>query len=451
MWVPGVDVSRPHLIGCDGVGMSALAALYIEARCAFTGWDRKRGEGRRPALDAATCAVVSSAIDPDDAEVLRARAAGLPVVHRAQALASLMRDRTGVAVTGTHGKTTTAAMLAHILTEAGQDPTFAVGGRLVGVGNARTGRGPMVVEADESDRSLLLLSPQVALVTNVDDDHPETLNGLNDTLALFERFVRRLPVTGTVVLCTDDPGATMLIERLRGPVTPRVVTYGSSLAADTVIGKMTTRRGGSHAVARVGGRQVDVHLPFPGRHLALDAVGAVTTAHLLGVPPDLAARALVTYPGVERRLTLHGNHHGIVVVDSFAHHPTAIAADLAAVRGIAVPQGRVWVAFEPSGAVRVERFGPELGRALATSAGVLLLPVHSQFATPGPDALEQIRRELSEHNVPVRDAPEISADSARFLAELAGPGDVIVTMGTGRVTELGPQICALLDSPLLVS
>ncbi|MCP2337947.1 UDP-N-acetylmuramate--L-alanine ligase [Actinomadura rupiterrae] len=449
-WVPGVDVSRPHLIGCDGVGMSALAELYAGADRTFTGWDRKRTTAR-PALGTATCAVVSSAIDVEDAEVLRARAAGLPVIHRAQALAELMRDRTSVAVTGTHGKTTTSAMLAHILAETGQDPAFALGGRLIGAGNARTGRGPMVVEADESDRSLLLMSPRIAVITSVDDDHPETLNGLGDTLTLFEGFVRRLPVTGTVVICSDDPGAALLMERLRGPISPRVVTYGSSPTASTDIRSLMLRRGNSHTVARVGGQQVEIYLPFPGRQLALDAVAAVTTAHLLGVPPDEAARALATYPGVHRRLTLHGNHHGVAVVDSFAHHPTAITADLAAARTIASPRGRIWIAFEPSGAVRVEHFGPQIGRALASSAGVLLLPLHSQFTASGPEALTEIRNELRDHHVPVWDAHDAPDEGTQLLADRARQGDVILTMGTGGVTELGPQLCSLLGDLALAS
>ncbi|MBA8956559.1 UDP-N-acetylmuramate--alanine ligase [Actinomadura namibiensis] len=415
----------------------------------MTGSDRRRGV-IHTRLDGATCVVVSSAIPEDDPEVLLARSTGLPIIHRAQALAKELHDRVSVAVSGTHGKTSTSAMLSHILTEAGHDPSYVLGGRIVGGANARYGTGPIVVEADESDRSLLLLSPQIAVITSIDDDHPETLNGLGDTLALFEDFTRRIPTTGTVVVCTDDPGGALLADRICRNLGPRVVTYGSTLHDNVTIRHLRLRPGNSHTTALIGGQQIEIHLALPGRHMALNAVAAAATAHLLGVQPEEAAVALASYRGVDRRLTLHGNHRGVPVVDSFAHHPTAITADLNALDSVTDPRGRIWVAFEPSGAARVERFGPQMGRALSAAAGVMLLPVNSQFTVPAADLLDPIRQELTNRRVPVWDATGDPMAAARLLASRAERGDVLVTMGAGTVTKLGPLLCAELDQPALV-
>jgi UDP-N-acetylmuramate--alanine ligase len=450
------DLSRPHFVGVGGAGMSALAHVFAARGARVTGSDIQDSP-RMLALAAmgcgvhvghaaervagASCVVVSTAVSEDNAEVAAAIARGIPVIHRAQALAAAMADRRSVAVTGTHGKSTTTAMLAAALEEAGEDPSFVIGADLGAPGaSARLGSGSVfVAEADESDRSFWWLRPDVAVVVNIDDDHPENYGGLADHLDAFERFVDGITPGGVLVVNADDAGACALTERVRARAgRPRIITYGTAAHADVRIAEIESTGSGSITTVRAGDGHARIRLAVPGRHMAHNAVAAFAAAVALGVEPGKAAAGLGAYRGVRRRLTLHGRASGVTVVDSYAHHPTAMAADLETVREMAGEHGRTLVVCQPSGAARVAAFGAEMGRVLAAADAVVLTEVYTRH-DDDVTTHRTVADAVAEHGGTVictHDRDDIAA----AIIVLARPGDVVVTMGAGDVTTLGPVL-----------
>jgi UDP-N-acetylmuramate--alanine ligase len=448
-------LGRVHLVGVGGVGMSAVATLLAARGVVVSGSDAQDG----PALDALRQAgvqvqvghdasavdgvdtvVVSSAVRESNPELAAARDRGLRVLHRSQALAALMVGRTGVAVAGAHGKTTTSAMIAVGLLHAGADPSFAIGGVVRddtgSLGGARDGSGPFVAEADESDGSFLAYTPQVAVVTNVEPDHLDHYGTRQAFEQAFVDFASR--VTGTLVVCTDDPGAARLAAAAERPGL-QVLTYGAQ-EADVVVGPAVPDEDGWSTSLTSGGTTVTVRLPAPGDHNALNAAAAWAVLRALGTDPSAAAAALGRFRGTGRRFEDRGTEHGVRVVDDYAHHPTEVAAVLRSARAVAGP-GRVLVLFQPHLFSRTKAFATQFGQALDLADAVVVTAVYAAREDPDP----QVSGQMLVDAVPTADKARYVADrleAAHAVAQAARPGDLVLTVGAGDVTGLGPVILA---------
>jgi UDP-N-acetylmuramate--alanine ligase len=456
--VPLEQLGRVHFTGIGGAGMSGIARIMLSRGVAVSGSDAAPSHllGELAALgaqvhvghdaaylDGADTLVVSTAIRPDNPELAAARARGLRVLHRAAALASVMLGRRGIAVAGTHGKTTTTSMLTTVLRECGADPSYVIGGILAGTGRgADVGEGDLfVAEADESDGSFLMLSPEVAVVTCVEADHLDNYRGLAEIEAAFAAFTARISPGGLLVTCADDPGARALAAAARGgPV--RVRSYGVAGDADyRLTGVAPHGMTVSFEVAGPAGPATGVRLGVPGRHNALNATAVLATCAELGFAAEHAARGLAAYQGAQRRLEPKGEADGVRVLDSYAHHPTELAADLTAARDIA-DGGRVIVIFQPHLFSRTRIFATQFGAALGLADEVFVLDVYPAREDPEPG----VTGELVSRAVPggqARFVPD-SAAAPAAVAATAKPGDLVLTMGAGSVTALGEPILAAL-------
>lgn len=457
--VPAVaDLGRVHLVGVGGAGMSAVAALLAGRGLAVSGSDAADGPalpGLRAAgvdvhvgHDAAHVAgvdtlVVSSAIRPTNPELVAARAAGVRVLHRSQALAALMADRDAVAVAGAHGKTTTSAMLATALLAAGADPSFAIGGVVVGpdgpLGGARDGAGPFVAEADESDGSFLAYAPLVAVVTNVEPDHLDHYGTREAFEDAFARFAGRVRPGGLLVACADDAGAARLVARVRGELERSrvgVTTYGRSVGADVRVGTTTAGPDGRWlTTVRQGDLAAELSLGVPGAHNGLNAAAAWTALRRLGLSAEAAAGGLAAFRGTGRRFEDRGSAGGVRVVDDYAHHPTEIAALLAAARQ--VTDGRIVVLFQPHLYSRTKAFAPQFAAALAAADEVVVTDVYAAREDPDPAVTGALVTDLMPGHARFV-ADRVAA--ARVAAGLARPGDLLLTVGAGDVTALAPVV-----------
>ncbi|GAA3867705.1 UDP-N-acetylmuramate--L-alanine ligase [Streptomyces sedi] len=452
---PGME--RPHLIGVGGAGMSGIAKLLAGRGAAVAGSDSRASEtvaaltalgvtvhvGHRAEhlADDATCVVVSSAIREDNPELAEAAGRGLPVVHRAEALAALMADTRAIAVAGTHGKTTTTSMLAVALTALGLSPSYAIGGDLDAPGsNAEQGTGDLfVAEADESDRSFHHYRPEVAIILNVELDHHANYASMDEIYDSFETFVDRVRPDGTLVINADQEGARKLTARLAGRPGLNLVTYGEAEDADVRVTDLRPDGLTSEVTVELGGRTLTFGVSVPGRHYAHNAVAALAAGVAAGVPADGLARALASYTGVRRRLQFKGEAGGVRVIDSYAHHPTEMAADLEAIRAGA-GEGRVLVVFQPHLFSRTQELGTEMGQALALADASLVMDIYPAREDPIPGVTSDLIIEAARHHG--ADVTPVAAASAvpDAVAGIAGPGDLVLTMGAGDVTELGPLV-----------
>lgn len=383
--------------------------------------------------------VVSSAIPESNPEFAEARRRGLPLWPRAKMLARLAGDRRTIAVAGTHGKTTTSSMVATMLGGMGLDPTYLIGGEVCEYGtNAACGGGDhYVVEADESDGSFLYLDPFVSLVTNIEADHLDHYGTLAAVEETFERFAERTDPRGAVVVCADDARAIEIVSRSGA----RVVTYGVSPDAEVRCEDMQ-REGGGHrfSVSLPDGCSVATSIGVPGAHNVLNATGALAVAHVLGVDVESAAAALSRFGGVKRRFDQVGEERGIKVVDDYAHHPTEVRATLAAARSATA--GRVWVVFQPHRYSRTEALAADFGSAFGEADRIILMEVYSAGETPipgvtGKTLVDEIL--LSDSRARVSYLPHRS-EIPGFLTRSVRAGDLVLTMGAGDVTALGPEI-----------
>jgi UDP-N-acetylmuramate--alanine ligase len=447
-----------HLVGVGGAGMSGLARLLLAGGHRVTGSDRSESatlEALR-ALGAEVWAghdgarmgrpdlvAASTAIRATNPELVAARILDIPVLGRAQLLALLMAGKDGIAVAGTHGKTTTTGMVVAILEAAGLDPSFAVGGDFKSSGsNAAAGSGPhFVAEADESDGSFLELAPTVAVVTNVEADHLDHWGDLAAVTAAFRSFVGRLPPDGTAVLCADDPGAL----DLAGAARCRVVTYGFAAGAE-VRGELLAidGRGASFAVLAGGEPLGEVALVVPGRHNVANALGAIAAAMAAGAPFGAAAPALAGFTGAARRFHLRAEVGGVTVVDDYAHHPTEVAASLAAARLGGAK--RLVAVFQPHLYSRTRLFAAEFGRALAAADLVVVTDVYAAREDPEPGIDGALVAGAARHARADLDCvyePDRSALATR-VATLVQPGDLVLTLGAGDITTLADELAPLL-------
>jgi UDP-N-acetylmuramate--alanine ligase len=450
-------LGRVHFVGIGGAGMSGIARIMLTRGMTVSGSDSVSSGllddlvalgagvyvGHAPSnlggLGPGDTLVLSSAIRPDNPELVEARRRGLRVLHRAAALASVMAGRRVIAVAGTHGKTTTTSMLTTVLRDCGAEPGYVIGGvlRETGLG-AEDGAGlDFVVEADESDRSFLLLSPNAAVLTNVEADHLDNYRDLAAIEDAFTEFGQR--VSGLVLVCADDPGAERVASRLDPS---RVRRYGESPRADYRLGDvrpdgMTIRMTVAASRTPFGEIFSHVTLGVPGRHNALNATAAFAMAVELGFAPPRVTAALAGYRGARRRMELKGEADGIRVVDSYAHHPTELAADLRAARDLA-GGGRVIAIFQPHLYSRTRLFAADFGSSLALADEAIVLDVYAAREDPEPGVTGALV------------AAAVPGGGARFVPSMDGaltlvtataqPGDVILTMGAGDVTKLGPRI-----------
>ncbi|MDT3396441.1 UDP-N-acetylmuramate--L-alanine ligase [Streptomyces sp. B1866] len=459
---------RPHFIGIGGAGMSGIAKILALRGARVAGSDAKDSPTARALRDLgatvhighaaehlaadATRVVVSSAIRADNPETARAAELGIPVVHRSDALAALLAGTRPAAVAGTHGKTTTTSMLAVGLTALGLDPSYVIGGDIDGLlSGARHGGGEIfVAEADESDRSFHKYAPEVAVVLNVELDHHATYASLEEMYAAYETFAAGIRPGGTLVVCADDPGARELAARVRGRAGLRVLAYGAAPDADVrVLGVLPRGQASEVTVALpedlVGAEagELAFTVSVPGRHYALNAVAALTAGAALGAPVRGLASALGTYRGVGRRLQPKGTAAGVAVLDTYAHHPTEMAADLEAVRGTA-GDGRVLVVYQPHLFSRTRELGAEMGRALALADASVVLAVYPAREDPIPGVTSALVVDAARAaGADATAAPDGDAAVAA-VAGMAKPGDLVLTMGAGDVTDLGPRILARL-------
>jgi UDP-N-acetylmuramate--alanine ligase len=462
--VPAARLGRVHFAGLGGAGMSGIARIMLARGIGVSGSDARdsvllgelrtlgarvhigHAAGNLGSLGPGDTLVVSSAIRPDNPELTEATRRGLRVMHRAAALASVMMGRRVIAIAGTHGKTTTTSMLTTVLRECGADPGYAIGGILTETGlGAEDGSGPdFVAEADESDRSFLLLSPDMAVITNVEADHLDNYESLADIEATFATFGQR--TTGTVLTCADDPGAETVAARLDPG---RVRRYGESPRADYRLLDVASRGMAiSFTVAAdrspFGEIFAQLTLDVPGHHNALNAAAAFAAAVELGFAPPRVAAAIAGYRGAQRRMELKGEARGVRVLDSYAHHPTELAADLRAARDItdAAGKGRVIAIFQPHLFSRTRIFAAEFGAALGLADEAIVLDVYAAREDPEPG----VSGRLVADAVPGGRARFVPAPdrAAAVIDAIAEPGDLVLTMGAGDITALGPRLLEIL-------
>ncbi|HXG68063.1 MAG TPA: UDP-N-acetylmuramate--L-alanine ligase [Blastocatellia bacterium] len=456
-------VRNIHLVGIGGIGMSGIAEVLLSLGANFrvTGSDMKRSAitDRLQSLGAtvweghsaehvagADVVVVSSAIKQDNPELLAARQRQIPVIPRAEMLAELMRlYRHGVAVAGTHGKTTTTSMIAHLMTHARFDPAVVVGGRVASLGsNARLGRGEyIVVEADESDGSLLLLTPTIAVLTNVDADHLDFFSGgIEQIKKCFSTFVNRVPFYGTIVLCLDDQNVQAIIP----DITRRTISYGLAAQADVSAWQIhqNTSFGSEFTVRAFGEELGRITLKVPGLHNVYNALATVAVGLDLDIKFEDIAGALSEFRGADRRFQIKGEKNGILVVDDYGHHPTEIKATLAAARSAG---RRVVTLFQPHRYTRTRDLLEDFARAFYGADVLLVSDIYAASEDPiagitSPRLVEMIERFGHRHVEYVGPL----AGAATRLKEIAQPGDLVLTLGAGNVWQAGEELLRLLDS-----
>ena len=433
----GDDVS-----GDDRVASAALDALNAEGIPAWVGHQLAHLEG----VEAVT---PSSAISRDEPELVEARRLGLPIWHRGDLLNALLRDRVGVAVAGTHGKSTTTSMIATVLSDAGLDPSFIIGATPQPLGvNARHGAGEaFVLEADEYDRTFLRLAPRIAVITNVEFDHPDTYADLGDTTNAFALFARSAPADGAVIVCADDAGAQDALARA-APLAAPVIDYGLKRGGWRAHHPRPNALGGvDFDYTGPAGQMGGCSLRVPGDHNALNALCALAVADALGVPADIAARSLGGFGGVGRRFELRGEARGVRIIDDYGHNPTKIRATLAAARQ-RYPVARLWAVWQPHTFSRTRALIEEFASAFGDADEVLVLPVYAareriedfpyDAAWLNPIAISRRLRHRSARPMATM------SDAAGMLFGLTRGGDVVITLSAGDGNAVGERLLSML-------
>ena len=449
-----------HFVGIGGIGMSGIAEILLNLGYQVSGSDQKRNEtierlerlgakihvGHAAAnVEGAHVLVYSSAVSRDNVEVQAARQHQVPTIPRAEMLAELMRLKYGIAVAGTHGKTTTTSLVAAVLGEGRLDPTIVVGGRVSHLGsNARLGQGEfLVAEADESDGSFLKLAPTIAVVTTIDAEHLDHYGNLEAIRAAFLTFVNKVPFYGSVVLCLDQPNIQMLLPH----VEKRLITYGLESGADLVarrlqLSGMTSRFEVHHRGSLLG----ECTLQIPGRHNVLNALAAIGVGLDLEIPFRTIQTALAGFAGVQRRFQIRGTAGGVTVVDDYGHHPAEIRATLAAAK--AGFDCRVVTVFQPHRYSRTQHLRQEFLTAFNQADVVVVMDIYAAGEAPiagvsAADLVEGIRAHGHRH------VTYLGGDRARivdYVCEISRPGDLVLTLGAGDVSQMGSDILRRLDA-----
>src|SRR5216117_4360717 len=449
-----------HFVGIGGAGMSGIAEILLNLGYRVTGSDQRRNEAverleqlgakiyvghEAGHIEGAHVVVYSSAVSHDNVELQAARQHAVPTIPRAEMLAELMRLKYGIAVAGTHGKTTTTSMVGAVLAEGHYDPTIVVGGRVTSLGsNARLGQGEyLVAEADESDGSFLKLAPTIAVVTTVDAEHLDHYGSLDAIRDAFVAFVNRVPFYGSAVLCLDQPNIQLLIPRIE----KRIITYGLESAADLVARRphlqgMTSR----FEVVQRGAVVGECRLQIPGRHNVLNALATIGVALDLEIPFATIQRALEGFSGVQRRFQILGRARGVTVVDDYGHHPAEIRATLAAAK--AGFDCRIVTVFQPHRYTRTLHLRQEFLTAFNQADVLIVMDIYAAGEPPIPGVTaEDLAEGIRAHGH--RDVTYFGSDRARLvehLCEITRPGDLVLTLGAGDVGSLGPELLKRLEA-----
>jgi UDP-N-acetylmuramate--alanine ligase len=447
-----------HFTGIGGIGMSGIAEVLLNLGYTISGSDLRLGpaterlarlgarihEGHREEnVAGAQALVVSSAVRPDNPELAEARRRGIPVIPRGELLAELMRLKFGIAVAGSHGKTSTTSMIATVLSHAGLDPTVVVGGRVGAMGgsNARVGKSDfLVVESDESDGSFLKLAPIVAVVTNIDREHLDHYADIEEIRAAFSDFVNKTPFYGAAVLCLDDEN----VRRILPSVNRRVITYGTSSQADLNVSECSCAHFSSDFRLRFGGSDLGLfRLNVPGFHNVLNAAAAVAVALELDVAPEIARQGLAAFAGVDRRFQVRGTARGVTVVDDYGHHPTEIRATLAAARECNFR--RIHVLFQPHRYTRTRALMDDFAQAFHKADNVVVLDIYPASEPPIEGvtgaALAERMRAFGHRSVEYVGGMEAGIAA---VVRAAGDGDLVLTQGAGNVSQAAGGILAAL-------
>jgi len=448
-----------HFIGIGGIGMSGLAEVLLDLGYRVSGSDLKaspttqrlaaRGatifEGHAAEnVDSAKAVVVSSAVREDNPEVMEARRRAIPVIPRGELLAELMRQKYGIAIAGSHGKTTTTSMVATVLSHAGLDPTIVVGGRVATLGgaNARLGKTDyLVVESDESDGSFLKLAPIIAVVTNIDREHLDHYSGIGEIKRAFAEFVGKVPFYGLAVLCIDDDN----VQQILPAINRRILTYGTSATADLRVTHCSAGHMASEFHLAFRDRELGCfRLHVPGAHNVLNAAAAVAVGLELDVPVETIREALEAFAGVDRRFQLRGVERGITVIDDYGHHPTEIRATLAAAR--ACRYKRVHVLFQPHRYTRTDVLMDDFARAFHQADSVHVMDIYAASEAPiegvTAEALVERLRAFGHHGAQY--VGTMAKGTASVIKD-AEPGDAIITLGAGSIYQAGEQILSQLS------
>jgi UDP-N-acetylmuramate--alanine ligase len=443
-----------HFTGIGGIGMSGIAEVLLNLGYQITGSDVKLSpiterlaslgarvfEGHEASnIAGARALVVSSAVDEQNPEVQEARRLQIPVIPRGELLAELMRLKYGIAVAGSHGKTTTTSMTATILNYAGLDPTVVVGGRVgtMGGSNARVGRSDfLVVESDESDGSFLKLAPIIAIVTNIDREHLDHYSGLDEIRAAFIAFVNKVPFYGAVIVCLDDPNVQGILPEVRR----RTITYGTSAQADMEASNISSGPFSSDFQVRFRDQELgQFHLRIPGRHNVLNSMAAVLVALELEVKPDTIREALATFSGVDRRFQVRGEEAGVTVVDDYGHHPTEIRATLESARSCGFR--RVHVLFQPHRYTRTLHLMDDFARSFHQADSLYVMDIYGASEKPiegvTADALVERIRQFGHRGVEYVGSMEAGIHA---MVDAAREGDLLLTLGAGSVSQAGEKI-----------
>jgi UDP-N-acetylmuramate--alanine ligase len=460
MMVTFHNFKRIHLVGIGGIGMSGIAEVLLTLGYSVSGSDIKTSaitdrlqnlgaqifEGHKTEhVHGAQVLVTSSAVRADNPEVIEAHLQKIPVIPRAEMLAELMRLKYGIAIAGAHGKTTTTSMTASVLAAAGLDPTFVVGGRVNHIGStARLGRGEyMVVEADESDRTFLLLAPVVAVVTTIDREHLDTYKSLAEIQEIFTQFVNRIPFYGAAVLCLDEPAVQAIIPNVKRPI----ITYGTSSQADLIISDVELI--GLESTFRLNYRGDDLgkfHLNGPpGIHNVRNAAAAAAVALYLNVPAELIRVGLEEFAGVGRRFDVKGAVNEITVIDDYGHHPAEIRATLEAARGCHFQ--RVLVLFQPHRYTRTQHLWEDFCTAFNQADMLVLTDIYAASEPPIPgitgQTLADAIRAAGHKSVLFHSSMQ---EGIEELLRVARPGDAVLTIGAGNVSRAAGELLALLGT-----
>ncbi len=443
-----------HFTGIGGIGMSGIAEVLLNLGYTISGSDLKLSlitqhlsslgarvfEGHHAQnLGDATALVISSAVKEDNPELIEARRRQIPVIPRGELLAELMRLKFGIAIAGSHGKTTTTSILAALLSHAGLDPTVVVGGRVKAMGgfNARVGKSDfLLVESDESDGSFLKLAPILAVVSNIDKEHLDHYGSFENVLDAFTEFVNRIPFYGAAVVCLDDENVQRILPRVRR----RTITYGLSAQADLRISDVNACAAASEFRLRRAGEDLGLfRLNSPGVHNVLNAAAAAGVALELEVPPDGIRAGLESYAGVERRMQVRGVEQGVTVMDDYGHHPTEIRATLAAIR--LGPYRRIHVLFQPHRYTRTQMLMDDFARSFHAADKVYVMDIYaaSEPAIEGVTAQALAEKIHAFGHRGVEYSGSIDNGISAIAAQ-AEPGDLILTLGAGSVSQAGDRI-----------
>jgi UDP-N-acetylmuramate--alanine ligase len=451
-----------HFVGIGGIGMSGLAEVLIELGYRVSGsdlrftplTDRLAEKGatiyqghKAEHVGGAKAVVVSSAVQPDNPEVIEARRLAIPVIPRGELLAELMRQKYGIAIAGSHGKTTTTSMTAAVLSHAGLDPTVVVGGRvgMMGGSNARLGKSDyLVVESDESDGSFLKLAPIVAVVTNIDREHLDHYSGLGSIRLAFAEFVSKVPFYGVAILCVDDEN----VQQILPAVNRRTLTYGTNPQADLRVTGSSAEHLGSEFRLEFRGQSLGCFkLRVPGAHNILNATAAIATGLELEIPLETIREALASFSGVDRRFQIKGLEHGVTVIDDYGHHPTEIRATLSAARACRFQ--KIHVLFQPHRHTRTDALMDDFARCFHQADTVHVLDIYAASEQPieGVTAEALVERITAFGHRGAHYSKSMN-DGVEAVAKIAQPGDAIVTLGAGSVYQTGDRILEQLKGRL---